>query len=101
MIQIGNEQRSISEPYEGWVADQLHRFGNNGKSVCVKVTVQSDGLDMILQTPACGVSGGGGGRQPNTREREIFELWRERGLNASDFTQGNLISFLKQLRKLA
>jgi hypothetical protein len=54
---------------------------------------------MILTTPNC-ASSGGGGRTPNAQEKRIFDLWDKRSLNKPDFTGGNLIAFLKQLRQI-
>jgi hypothetical protein len=55
---------------------------------------------MVLSTPTCESHGSSGGRPPNNQERRIFELWKERGLNLQDFSGGNLIAFLHQLRRL-
>jgi hypothetical protein len=37
---------------------------------------------------------------PNERERRIFDLWNERGLNQQDFMGGAVIAFFHQLRRL-
>jgi hypothetical protein len=51
-----------------------------------------------LATPACGT--GGGGRQPRPDEAEIINLWAKRGLGSEDFSAGNPVAFIKQLRRL-
>lgn len=96
-VQIGTELRSGDDATESWITDQINRRRRDGAAVCIVVMVKSSGVDVRLTTPACG--GGGGGRAPNLREQEIIELWNERKLNSSDFTGGNLVAFLKQLRR--
>lgn len=49
-----------------------------------------------LATPTCQPSGRGG-RPPNERERAIFELWKNRGLEDKTYSSGSLIAFFKQL----
>jgi hypothetical protein len=97
-VEIGTEVRGFEEVNESWINDQIGRRRRDGAAVCVIVTVQSSGLDLRLTTPGCG-GGGGGGRLPNRREQEIFDLWNERKLNSADFAGGNVVAFLKQLRR--
>src|SRR5947209_6442274 len=98
-IQIGAEEHSLSDANESWINDQIARRQRDRFPVCVVVRIQITGVDLRLATPACG-GRGGGGRLPNPREQEIIELWGERKLNSADFTGGNVVAFLKQLRRL-
>jgi hypothetical protein len=98
-VRIGGETRTIADASESWITEQLNRRKRDGQSVCVEVLLSGSGVDLRLATPGCGQSSGGGGRQPNSNEQDIFSLWLERGLGSADFTGGNLIAFLKQLRK--
>jgi len=41
---------------------------------------------------------GGRSRELTASENEIFKLWNKLHLSDEDFTSGNLIAFLKQLR---
>jgi hypothetical protein len=99
-ISIGSQDRqysSISDVEKRWIAQQLRRRRNGGP--CVSVELTGADCDVRLTTGAC--SGrGGGGRQPNRKERRIFELWNDRGLNDSAVDPGDVISFLKQLRRV-
>jgi hypothetical protein len=97
-IRIGNSEKELSEASESWITQQVRDREHDGQSVCVQVILKDDGVDMILSTPQCS-GGGGGGRQPNQKEREIFELWNDRHLSHTTWAVGNLIAFLKQLRK--
>ena len=98
-IRIGSEERKLEEADESWINQQINRRRADREVVCVRVTVRTGSLDLILSTPTC-ASGGGGGRAPNPQEREVFDLWAKLGLNNSDFSGGNLVAFLKQLRRL-
>lgn len=98
-IRIGSTQTSLAEIDEGWVNQQLSRRHAGGLTVCVQVSISEPEANMSLSTPQC-AGGGGGGRPPNQRERRILELWNEYRLNGTDYTGGNLIAFLRQLRRL-
>ena len=98
-IRIGSAQTSLEEMDEGWVNQQLSRRHADGFAVCVQVSISEPEVTMSLSTPQC-AGGGGGGRLPNQRERRILELWSEHRLNGTDYTGGNLIAFLRQLRRL-
>jgi hypothetical protein len=98
-IRIGEVERDLGSADESWINQQINRRRADGQSVCVRVSVKEGDLDMILSTPTCG-SSGGGGRPPRPSERTIFNLWNQRKLNESDFSGGNLIAFLKQLKQI-
>lgn len=97
-IRIGDEERELASADEHWINQQINRRRADGQSVCVRITVHEGDLDMVLTTPTCGTSGGGG-RPPRPREKEVFELWNQRGLNDVNFTGGNLVAFLKQIKR--
>ncbi|MGR3319291.1 MAG: hypothetical protein ACUZ8O_12540 [Candidatus Anammoxibacter sp.] len=96
-IRIGETERDLGEVDENWINQQINRRREDGIAVCVIVIIKESDLDMILSTPSCS-STGGGGRPPRLREQTIFDLWNQRGLNDSSFTGGNIIAFLKQLK---
>lgn len=95
-VKIGNEERALADAHPSWINQQINRRRDDGESVCVIVRIQTDRLNLILQTPTCGASGGGG-RPPNADERRVLDLWDKHRLNRSDFKGGNLVAFLRQL----
>lgn len=98
-IQIGGSgERKLDEAEESWINEQINRRRADDKSACVRVSIQTDSINMLLTTPSC-AGGGGGGRLPNEREKQILDLWTKRGLNAEDFNGGNVVAFLKQLER--
>jgi hypothetical protein len=97
-IRIDETEMDISSADESWINQQINRRRADGLSVCVRVTIKEGDLDMILSTPTCPSTGGG--RPPRPHEQETFNLWNQRGLGERNFTGGNLIAFLKQLRHI-
>ena len=98
-LRIGNADRELSSKRdidEGWIKSQINGRIADGIKPCVKVVIKDSECDMVLTTPSC-VGGLGGGRAPNSCEREIFGLWATRGMSSVDYTGGNLVAFLKQL----
>lgn len=97
-IKIGESERPLADAEPSWVNQQINRRREDGVSVCVRVTIRTQTLNIVLATPGC--AGGGGGRPPTRDEQAILDLWQERGLSRPEFTGGNLIAFLRQLERL-
>jgi len=98
-IRIEDTERDLDSVDESWINQQINRRQADGLSVCVRITIMEGDLDMILSTPTCR-SRGGGNRPPRPHEKTVLDLWNQRGLNEADFSGGNLIAFLKQLRHI-
>jgi len=98
-VTIGSDSRPLQDADSQWVTQEINGRRRDKQSVCVHVSVQDPPVSVVLGTPTCG-GGGGGGRSPNSEERRIFELWERHHLNTPDFTAGDLVAFLKQLRSL-
>lgn len=101
-IHIENNERQFDDVYnvdESWINQQINKRKEKKEKVCVRVYIKNEFIDILLTTPACGRDRVGG-RAPNPREREIFNLWERRGLREENFSGGNLIAFFKQLRKI-
>ena len=97
-IRIVNDERELAYADEHWVNQQINQRRADGQSVCVRVIINEGDLNIVLSTPTCGASGGSS-RPPNHREKEVLGLWNQRRLNDVDFTGGNLVAFLKQLKR--
>lgn len=96
-VTIAGEQKDLEAVTESWINKSINKPKSQGLQVCVRVQVREDGLNLNLSTLECG-GGGGGGRPPNQKEQRVFTLWKQQGLNDSDFRSGNLVAFLKQLQ---
>jgi hypothetical protein len=95
-VRIGDAERELSSVSESWVNQQINRRKADVQSVCARVIIRQDQLNMTLSTPSC--PKGTGGRSPNRYEKQVFDLWERRDLNKEQFTVGNFITFLKQLK---
>ncbi|MCB2185518.1 MAG: hypothetical protein KQJ78_03825 [Deltaproteobacteria bacterium] len=98
-IRIDESERDLSSADASWINQQINRRRADGRSVCVRIIIQEGDLDMILSTPTCKDSGTGY-RRPRPQEARVFTLWKERGLTEAEYTGGNLIAFLNQLKHL-
>lgn len=97
-IRIGDETKSLADASENWITQQINRRHQDGQNVCVEVMVNTSGLNLRLATAGCG-SGMVRGRPLVGREIGVVELWEKFGLGDPSFSGGNLIAFLKQLRR--
>jgi len=98
-IRIGEAERELGTIDESWINQQINRRRADGLSVCVRVFIKEGDLDMVLSTPTCEPIGGGN-RPSRPDELSVVNLWKQEKLNEPDFTGGNLIAFLKQLRQI-
>lgn len=97
-IRIADVEKELASADEQWINQQINLRRADGQTVCVIVTVHEGALDMVLATPTCGA--GGGRRLPRPEESKVFDLWKKRGLDDENFTGGNVVAFLKQLKQL-
>jgi hypothetical protein len=97
-IRIGNDSRRLEDADESWITQQIVNRQREGLPVCVEVTINAGALNVRLATPACG--GGSGGRPPRPDEAAIIDLWSKHKLGSTDFTGGDVVAFIKQLRRL-
>jgi hypothetical protein len=99
MVTLRVNGSEVSVEDESAITQQVNRRRDDGVSVCVQVRIHDGSLNMVLATPQC--SGGiGGGRPPNSKEKQVFDLWEKFGLSSASFAGGHVVAFLKQLRKM-
>lgn len=97
-IKIGESERALADAEPGWINQQINCRRQEGVGVCVRVTIHTQALNIVLTTP--GYAGGVGGRPPTRDEQAILDLWQERGLTRPEFTGSNLVAFLRQLERM-
>ena len=98
-VTIGGMSVPANSAGEGWVNQMISEAKKRRESVCVQVSVNEPGVQLMLATPACG-SSGGGGRLANDRERRIIDAWAHRRLNESSFNPGDVRAFINDLARL-
>jgi len=97
-ITIGNETRNYADADDHWITQQITRRRQDRVPVCATVRIAQGELNLNLATPGCARSGGGGGALTHG-EQQIVDLWVSRRLTNADFAPGDLVAFLKQLRR--
>lgn len=98
-VSINGGKKQLNDVTPEWINQQINRRQAFNESVCVQVSIDESDYKMSLSTPICG-GGAGGGRQPTSKEAELFSLWNKCGLSSMSFTGGELESFLMHLRRL-
>lgn len=97
IVRIGDSERELQSVSESWINQQIGRREIDNLTICVRVIIKENGLDMTLSTTGC-PQGAPGGRRATPKEQEVFDLWEKRGLKKERIHAGNLISFLKQFK---
>ena len=96
-VYIDGKDRTLDQVTHSWLSDEISSHRKVGENVCIRVSIKSGSLNMMLSTPACAV-GGGGRRAASPQEKEIFDLWVRRGMNSNDFVVGQLEAFLNEIK---
>lgn len=99
VIKICLTEQQLQSLDEGWLNQQVNRRRRDGESVCVRVEIDEPPLSITLATAEC-VSGGGFSRALTREEQAVLDLWRKHHLSELEFHPGDLIAFLKQLRRI-
>ena len=103
-IKIGENEMefdTISSVDENWIIQHINRRRHDGKTICVRVTLHTDAVNIILTGGECIGGGGGSARRLTQEEEDAFELWERLGLNGSRVDAGKLVAFFKQVRRIA
>ena len=91
---------SVREVEESRILGMISALRREGQPVCVLVTVEQYPVDLLLPAGACTGMSNGVRRPLKPEEQRIIEVWERHKLNRADFHEGELIAFLKQLRRL-
>lgn len=97
-ITIGGTTKNLEDADSAWIASQLNGRMQAG-SVCVRIRIKTAEVDITLSSGACPAGSGGGGRQPNIKESHLFDLWHRKHLNLTEFSIGELVSFVNDVRR--
>ncbi len=101
MVRINGAERDMTDSVDAqWINQQINGRRHEGEVVYVRVSIDEPGVNLVLTTPTCPNGAGGGGRLPNQEENALITLWNARGLGKPNFTGGDLVAFLKQMRQM-
>jgi len=99
-VRIARSQRQFptDDVDEAWLNKQFKQQDED--PLCVQIAIRSNtGVNVIVSTPGCPTSRSAP-RSPKPREREILELWNELLRCHGTLHSGNVIAFLKQVRRM-
>ncbi len=96
-VKIGPIEKDIADVDPTWINEQINGRRDDGVGVCVQVTIDMESAHLHLATSDC-PHFGGSNRLLSTQENEILSRWNKLHLNEKNFSGGNLIAFLKQIR---
>lgn len=95
-VKIGSQEHSLRGADPHWIEQQINGRKRDGEPVTVVVKIDAGDVELCLVSPPPR-SGRGGGKPHSKAANEIIALWIQCGMNNTDISAGNLISFLKQL----
>lgn len=99
-VRINGEERQYSQGIEPWINEQINRRRQSNGMILVEVSINMAPLNMLLRTHRAITNNASQSfRSPTSAEQRIFGLWGSMGLNDPDFTGGQIIAFLRQLRR--
>ena len=98
-IKIGSAEQQLESLDEGWLLQQINRRRRDGERVCVIVEIDDSPINLIFATQGC-ARGGGSSRAFTAQEQRVIKLWNKHHLDEAEFQGGELMAFLKQLRRM-
>ena len=99
-VRIAGEQREGDEIDPSWINQQINRRRAQRLPVCVEVIIESH-FNLSLCSAECQGWPTNRDWQPNSEQQKVIDLWREAGINGSDFQGSDLRHFLNQIWHLA
>lgn len=103
-IKIGGSEitfENISSVDENWIIQHINGLRHDDKVICIRVTLHTDAVNIILTGGECVGNRGGVGRVLTQEEEDAFDLWEKLGLNRGRVEGGKVVAFFKQVRRIA
>lgn len=98
-VRIGKEDRDLRDVTSTWLRAGIERLRHLNEPVCVRVSINSGIIDMVLATSDCPTGNSDEFRPYRGVEIKIFHDWQAKRLDTVAFSVGELEDFLKSLRK--
>jgi hypothetical protein len=93
-VEIGESRVPEAQATEGWITEHLKRRQDDGRSVCVRIIIETLDCNVSLPTRDC-PSFGSSGWRPNPLEQRVIDLWEERVRKHPKPAPGHIVSFLR------
>lgn len=95
-IRIGELERDLDGANTVWIREHIEDLSNQGKPICVEITLRCGSVNMLLSTPGCGATPGPR-VEANRQEEKILALWNKNRLNTENFTAREVIDFVERI----
>lgn len=96
-VVIGSSERDINDIEPNWINEQINKRQNDGVPVCVRVIIEEGDINLSLATSVC-PNTAGNSRRLTRPENEVVDLWNKLHLSETNYSSGNLVAFIKQLK---
>lgn len=97
-IRIGENERQLDDADAHWMQQQVSGRRRDGINPCVRVHIRVPGADIALQSLNC-PSQSGAPRQATPLESRLLQLWDKHQMNDANWSVGNLIAAVQQLKR--
>ncbi|WP_020405126.1 hypothetical protein [Hahella ganghwensis] len=85
----------MSEIKPSWIIDQVKKRQRDEVSICLKIHVNRDNVNIVL---ACGdCPSGRGGKVLNEDEKNIVKVWEKLGCSGVPINPGKIIAFINRI----
>jgi len=98
-IKIGAQEHDLAQADKHWITSQIRDQQSDNGSVCVQIIIEKGDVNLRLRSAGC-PSPVGGGRQPNSNELQILDLWEQHGGKAGHLGGGEIVAFINQLQRI-
>lgn len=98
-VKIGNQEHDLGQADTHWITSQVRDQQRDNGSVCVQVIIEKGEVNLRLRSAGC-PSTGGGGRQANSNELRILDLWEQHVGKEGHLGGGEVVAFLTQLQRI-
>lgn len=94
-VQVCEDQKPLQQVDASWISKNLNKNRVMGNPICVKVSIETDTVHLILSTSLC--KDHQKPKPSNDIERRITFLWDDLVMSKDDLDGRTIKSFLAQL----
>ncbi|MEY2508576.1 MAG: hypothetical protein QOH01_2905 [Verrucomicrobiota bacterium] len=98
-VSIAGEDRDLRDASSAWLRAAVEKRRHSDSPICIKVSILSGVIDMLLATKDCPAIKSDDFRPFRGEEIRIFHDWQTNRLDTDNFSISDLEAFLISLRK--